>query len=99
MFLFTVQASTEGFKLEKYATFEKMRDAAIQDSSCGQNGMVERRTVLVPKTEITVHAIVTNVKAFDCHLSNGDVKPRKEGMKGSETTRKRSKGRKRKMRS
>ncbi|XWS09660.1 hypothetical protein CRYUN_Cryun39dG0008400 [Craigia yunnanensis] len=96
---FNFQASTEGFKLDKNATFEKMRDAAIQDSSCGQNAVVERRTVLVPKSEITVNAIVTNVKAFDCHLSNGYVKPRKEGMKGSEITRKRSKGRKRKMRS
>ena len=99
MYLFTVQASNGGSKLDKNDAFEKMRDAAIQDSSCGQNAVVERRTILVPKSEITVHAIVTNVKAFDCHLSNGDVKPRKEGMKGSETTRKRSKGRKRKMRS
>ncbi|XWS27719.1 hypothetical protein CRYUN_Cryun25bG0004900 [Craigia yunnanensis] len=96
---FNFQASNEGFKLDRNATFEKMRDAAIQDSSCGQNAMVERRTVLVPKTETTVHAIVTNVKAYDSHLSNGDFKPRKEGMKGSVTTRKRSKGRKRKMRS
>ncbi|XP_022753038.1 NAD-dependent protein deacetylase SRT1-like isoform X2 [Durio zibethinus] len=95
---FNFQASNEGFKLDKNATFEKMRDAAIQDSSCGQNAVVERRTVLVPKSEITVHAIITNVKAFDCHSNNGDVKPRKEGMNGSETTRKRSKGRKRKMR-
>ncbi|XP_021287890.1 NAD-dependent protein deacetylase SRT1 isoform X2 [Herrania umbratica] len=95
---FNFQASTEDFKLDKKATFEKMRDVAIQDSSCGQNSVVERRTVLVPKSEITVHAVVTNVRTFDCHISNGDLKPRKEGLQGSETTtRKRSKGRKRKM--
>ncbi|XVE50846.1 hypothetical protein DITRI_Ditri01bG0196700 [Diplodiscus trichospermus] len=93
---FDFQASTDGFKLDKNATLEKMREAAIQDSSCGQSAVVERRTVLVPKSEITVHAVITNVKAFDCHLSNGDAKPRKEGIRCSETTRKRSKGRKRK---
>ncbi|MBA0875268.1 hypothetical protein Goshw_028917, partial [Gossypium schwendimanii] len=26
-----------------------MRDAAIEDSKCGQNAVVERKTVLVPK--------------------------------------------------
>lgn len=97
--LCTVQDSTEGFKLDKNATLEKMRDAAIQDSKCGQNAVVERKTVLVPKSETTVHAIVTNVKTFDYQLSNGDMKPIKEGLNGLKTTRKqRSKGRKRKTR-
>ncbi|KAK8490523.1 hypothetical protein V6N13_031695 [Hibiscus sabdariffa] len=98
-FNFEDQESAEGFKLDKNATFEKMREVAIQDSSCGQNEVVERKTVLVPKSEVTVHAIVTNVKTFDYQLSNGDVKPRKEGMNGLVMTRKqRSKGRKRKTR-
>ncbi|XP_012464245.1 NAD-dependent protein deacetylase SRT1 isoform X1 [Gossypium raimondii] len=96
---FNFQDSIEGFKLDKNATLEKMRDAAIEDSKCGQNAVVERKTVLVPKSEATVHAIVTNVKTFDYQLSNGDMKPIKEGLNGLKTTRKqRSKGRKRKTR-
>lgn len=91
---FTLQSSNEDLKVDKNATLEKMRVGAIKDSRCGQNALVERKTVLVPRSEITVYAIVTNVKAFDCHLSNGDVKPRRESI-----TRKRSNGRKRKMRS
>ncbi|PPE00489.1 hypothetical protein GOBAR_DD02502 [Gossypium barbadense] len=96
---FNFQDSIEGFKLDKNATLEKMRDAAIEDSKCGQNAVVERKTILVPKSETTVHAIVTNVKTFDYQLSNGDMKPMKEGLNGLKTTRKqRSKGRKRKTR-
>ncbi|XP_016678673.1 probable microtubule-binding protein TANGLED isoform X1 [Gossypium hirsutum] len=65
------------------------------DSKCRQNAVVERKTVLVPKSETIVHAIVTNVKTFDYQLSNGDMKPIKEGLNGLKTTRKqRSKGRK-----
>ncbi|KAK8545760.1 hypothetical protein V6N13_067025 [Hibiscus sabdariffa] len=90
---------TDGFKLDKNATFENMREAAIQVLSCGQNAVVERKTTSVPKSEVTVHAIVTNVKTFDYQLSNGDAKPRKEALNGLIMTRKqRSKGRKRKSR-
>ncbi|KAK8983351.1 hypothetical protein V6N11_073771 [Hibiscus sabdariffa] len=90
---------TNGFILDRNATFENMREAAIQDLSCGQNAVVERKTTSVPKSEVTVHAIVTNVKTFDYQLSNGDVKPRKEALNGLIMTRKqRSKGRKRKSR-
>ncbi|PPD91760.1 hypothetical protein GOBAR_DD11299 [Gossypium barbadense] len=65
------------------------------DSKCGQNAVVERKIVLVPKSETIVHAIITNVKTFDYQLSNGDMKPIKEGLNGLKTTRKqRSKGRK-----
>ncbi|KAE8733527.1 NAD-dependent protein deacetylase SRT1 [Hibiscus syriacus] len=98
-FNFEDQELTEGFKLDKNATFEKMGEAAIQDSSYGKNVVVERKIDLVSKSEVTVHAIVTNVKTFDCQLSNGDVKPRKEVMNGLTMTRKqRSNGRKRKTR-
>ncbi|TYI56434.1 hypothetical protein E1A91_D11G210000v1 [Gossypium mustelinum] len=63
------------------------------DSKCGQNAVVERKTVLVPKSETIVHAIVRNVKTFDYQLSNGDMKPIKKGLNGLKTTRKqRSKG-------
>ncbi|KAL4342466.1 hypothetical protein GQ457_08G007730 [Hibiscus cannabinus] len=90
---------TDGFKLDKNATFENMREEAIQDLSCGKNAVVERKTTSVPKSEVTVHAIVTNVKTFDYQLSNGDAKPRKEALNGLIMTRKqRSKGRKRKSR-
>ncbi|MFQ6650900.1 hypothetical protein Gotur_022108 [Gossypium turneri] len=65
------------------------------DLKCGQNAVVERKSVLVPKSETIVHVIVTNVKTFDYQLSNSDMKPIKEGLNGLKTTRKqRSKGRK-----
>ncbi|PPD91463.1 hypothetical protein GOBAR_DD11607 [Gossypium barbadense] len=81
--------SIEGFKLDKNATLEKMRDAAIEYSKRGQNAVVERKTVLVPKSETIIHAIVTNVKTFDYQLRNSDMKPIKEGLNGLKTTRKR----------
>ncbi|TYG67073.1 hypothetical protein ES288_D05G049600v1 [Gossypium darwinii] len=58
------------------------------DSKCRQNAVVERKTVLVPKSETIVHAIVRNVKTFDYQLSNGDMKPIKKGLNGLKTTRK-----------
>ncbi|TYH69368.1 hypothetical protein ES332_D05G050800v1 [Gossypium tomentosum] len=53
-----------------------------------KNAVVERKTVLVPKSETIVHAIVRNVKTFDYQLSNGDMKPIKKGLNGLKTTRK-----------
>ncbi|TYG57339.1 hypothetical protein ES288_D08G133700v1 [Gossypium darwinii] len=48
------------------------------DLKCGQNAVVERKIVLVLKSETIVHVIVTNVKTFDYQLSNGDMKPIKK---------------------
>ncbi|GKV19361.1 hypothetical protein SLEP1_g29637 [Rubroshorea leprosula] len=94
---FDFEASSECFKHDKDVIFQKLRDMAVQGSCSGQTEVIERKATLSPKTEITVHAIVTNVKAFDYHSSNGDVKAvklQKESMNGSGTSRKRSRKRK-----
>ncbi|KAJ7960935.1 NAD-dependent protein deacetylase SRT1 [Quillaja saponaria] len=101
------KGSTECFNLDKNVIFQKLRDKAIQDSKCGQNAVIERRTILTPRSEATVYAIATNVvryqncKSLSDSLSNrDDVKKRKESTRrGSELSRKRSKRSKSKSRS
>ncbi|XP_043810907.1 NAD-dependent protein deacetylase SRT1 isoform X5 [Manihot esculenta] len=85
-------------KHDKDSAIQDLREKAIQDSCCGQNVVIERKTISVPKTEFTVHAVVTNIKSFESDSLNNDVKIAKGSMNGSETSRKRSKGRKRKSR-
>lgn len=75
-----------------------LKEKAIEESSCGQSGVVERRVVSDPRSEATVYAIVTNLKTFHCQqsqLANGDLKWKLEG---SGTSRKRSRTGKRKSR-
>ncbi|CAK7324497.1 unnamed protein product [Dovyalis caffra] len=95
---FNLKVSTDCFNLEKDSTIQNLKQKAIQDLCCGQNAQIERKVILEPKTEVAIHAIVTNIKAFDFDSwRNGDVKhPR--GVNGIETSRKRSNGRKRKSR-
>ncbi|KAB1215098.1 NAD-dependent protein deacetylase SRT1 [Morella rubra] len=98
------KVSTDCFNLEKDAMLQKLRDMAIRDLCCGLSAVTERNTTLTPKSEVTVYAIVTNLvqhaktaKALADSLSNGDVKRR--SVNGTGTSRKRSKGHKRKSRS
>lgn len=91
---FDYEASNECFKHDKEATMQKLREKAVQDSCTGQTEVLKRDVAPRPKTETTVHAIVTNVKAFDQHSSNGDVKLLKQSANGTGTSRKRSRKRK-----
>ncbi|KAK4278292.1 hypothetical protein QN277_016157 [Acacia crassicarpa] len=101
------QASTDCFNFNKDVVLQKLRDKAIGESKCGQTAVVERKTILTPKSDITVHAIVTNVieysqtcKAFPDFLTNGDLKGSLSSINGTKSSRKRSKGsKKRKSRS
>ncbi|XP_021669720.2 NAD-dependent protein deacetylase SRT1 isoform X2 [Hevea brasiliensis] len=86
------------FKLDKDAAMQDLREKAIQDFGCGQNAVIERKKILASKTEFTVHAIVTNIKAFESDSLNNDGQRAKGSMNGTVTSRKRSKGRKRKSR-
>ncbi|KDP39268.1 hypothetical protein JCGZ_01025 [Jatropha curcas] len=96
---FCFQVSNDCFNLDKEVVIQNLREKAIQDFCCGQNAMVERKVILAPKTELTVHAIVTNIKSFEPDsLSNGDMKKPRLSFNGTGTSRKRSKGRKRKSR-
>ncbi|KAI4307862.1 hypothetical protein L6164_030995 [Bauhinia variegata] len=100
------KVSTDCFNFDKDVIFQKLRDKAIVESRCGQNAVIERKSILTPKSGVTVYAIVTNVVQYSktCRtlsdsLSNGDLKKRKESVNGVESSRKRSSGSKRKSRS
>ncbi|XP_002522742.2 NAD-dependent protein deacetylase SRT1 isoform X2 [Ricinus communis] len=88
------------FNLKKDSVIQNLREKAIQVLGCGQNAMIERKTIIAPRSEVTVHAIVTNIKAFESDgLSNGEVKRlRGSSINGIMTCRKRSNSRKRKSR-
>ncbi|XP_015900384.3 NAD-dependent protein deacetylase SRT1 isoform X1 [Ziziphus jujuba] len=98
------QVPADCFRLDRDAIFQKLRETAIQDSCCGQNAVIEKKTILSPNSEVTVYAIITNIVRYNKtsksteadSLSNGDVKRRIDRENGTETSRKRSKGRKRK---
>lgn len=75
----------------------------MRDLCCGLNAVIERKATVTLNSEVTIHAIVTNVvqhnktsKGSADSLSNGDVKRHKEIVNSTETSRKRSQGRKRK---
>ena len=103
----SLQVSTDCFTFDRDVIFQKLRDKALLESKCGQNAVIERRTTLTPKSDITLYAIVTNVvqyskacKTFPESLSNGDLVKRKDRINGTESSsRKRSKGSKHKSRS
>jgi mono-ADP-ribosyltransferase sirtuin 6 len=106
LYLITLQVSTDCPNLDKEVVLQGLRDTAIQDLCCGHNAVVEREATLMPKSEVTVYAIVTNIvqytkpsKAVADSLSNGDVKRRRESVNGTGTSRKRSKGHRNKSRS
>ncbi|KAG8365155.1 hypothetical protein BUALT_Bualt18G0074900 [Buddleja alternifolia] len=77
---------TESLKEDKDSIIQNLKDRVIKDPSCGQTAIVERRAVLVPKSDIIVHAIATNITeygsssgAFEASsLSNGTLKRRNE---------------------
>ncbi|KAI3848756.1 hypothetical protein MKW98_012467 [Papaver atlanticum] len=45
---------------------QKLRDSALKDPSCGQCEIVERKSLLSTRSEITTYAIVTNVVRHRC---------------------------------
>lgn len=85
--------------IDKEAVLQSLREKAVEESSCGQSGVVERRVVSEPRSEVIVYATVTNLRTFHCQQSvlanNGDLKWK---MEGCGTSRKRSRTGKRKPR-
>lgn len=97
----SLQAATDSFEGDKHSIFRKLRDGATKDPSCGQTALIEKKAILVPKSEIMIHSIVTDIVEFkqavkDCPRpsrwlldgQNGDANEIK-------ITRKRSRSRKR----
>lgn len=61
--------------------FQKLKEKAIEDPSCGQNAIIETTTTIAPKSEATVCAIVTNIIWYDktCHKSSSKAAPSRNG--------------------
>lgn len=92
-----MQISAHVFKDDKDSILQNLRESAILDPHCGQTAVIEKKVIMVPKSEIMVHAIVTNIVKFDRNcgdLSNGSLKRKFEGFNGIIPSRKRSNGRK-----
>lgn len=95
-----LQIPTDCLKEEKDSIIEKLKERAVREPCCGQTAVVERRGVLVPKSEVIVHAIITNIIEYGgsleaSSLSNGLLKRRNEGLIDGGICWKRTKGRKR----
>ncbi|CAH8279798.1 unnamed protein product [Arabidopsis lyrata] len=95
---FEFKVSTEEHEeiIDKEAVLQSLREKAVEESSCGQSGVVERRAVSEPRSEAVVYATVTSLRTYHCQqslLANGYLKWKLEG---SGTSRKRSRTGKRK---
>ncbi|CAA7062665.1 unnamed protein product [Microthlaspi erraticum] len=93
-FEFKVSTEEDGESIDKEAVLESLREKAIEESSCGQSDVVERRVVSEPRSEAVVYATVTNLRTFSCQQSvlanNGDLKWKLEGCKRSRTGKRKS---------
>ncbi|KAI5674691.1 hypothetical protein M9H77_15055 [Catharanthus roseus] len=97
------QVSTDYFEGDKNSIFQRLRDRAMEDPSCGQTALIKKKGILVPKSEIMVNAIVTNIIHFkqsssealkDHHPLNSMLKRRTgEDAKEMNISRKRSRSR------
>lgn len=55
---------TERLNEDMDSIIHNLKRKAIEDQCCGQTTVVERQVVLVPKSNIIVHAIVTNITGY-----------------------------------
>ncbi|KAI3782979.1 hypothetical protein L2E82_13040 [Cichorium intybus] len=85
-FIKSVEASSDSLKRDKDHVFWKLKGKAVKGSCCGQNSVIVRSVIMGPKSEITVRAIVTNIRWYDekmvktsgaGSLNNGSLKRRK----------------------
>uniref|UniRef100_A0A2P2J6E2 NAD-dependent protein deacetylase SRT1 n=2 Tax=Rhizophora mucronata TaxID=61149 RepID=A0A2P2J6E2_RHIMU len=97
---FGFKVSTDSLDLDKNAKIQNLKEKALKGLCSGEIAVIERRSISAPKTEVTVYAIVTNIKTFESDaLSKGDMKGSRGTTNGSEAYRKqRSNSRKRKAR-
>ncbi|KAL7597970.1 NAD-dependent protein deacetylase SRT1 isoform X1 [Lactuca sativa] len=59
-------ASADSMKRDKDHVLRKLKSKAVKGSYCGQNSVIERSVIMMgPKTEMTVRAIVTNIRWYD----------------------------------
>ncbi|KAH7859458.1 hypothetical protein Vadar_001314 [Vaccinium darrowii] len=72
-FPITFRAPSGDFYQDKNTVTRALRDTAIQDKSCGQFLVVEKRIQSNPKREMTVYAVATNIVGYDGSLSSSPL--------------------------
>lgn len=60
-----MQESTYNVSQAKEIVLQKLKDLAVEDNSCGQFSVVERKILSGQKNEISTYAIVTNIVKYD----------------------------------
>ncbi|KAL8462236.1 hypothetical protein ACS0TY_033330 [Phlomoides rotata] len=93
------EIATDYLKEDKDSIIQKLKDRAIKEPSCGQTEVVERKAILVPKSEVIVYAIVTNIIEYEnsvvpfeaSSLSSCSLKRRNESLLGGGMSWKRTK--------
>ncbi|PHT97739.1 hypothetical protein BC332_33343 [Capsicum chinense] len=81
----TASIAADEFKDDKDSVLRNLRDSAIMDPSCGQTAVIEKKVIMVLKSGVMVHAIVTKIVKFDRSygdLCNGSFKRKYECFKG-----------------
>ncbi|KAK2967289.1 hypothetical protein RJ640_004855 [Escallonia rubra] len=73
------KVSTDSFKRDTDSILQKLKEKAIQDPCCGQTAIVERDVIMAPKSELMVHAIVTNVLEYDTSCKASEASPLSNG--------------------
>lgn len=68
-----MQAPSGDFYQDKNTVTRKLWDTAIQDKSCGQFSVVEKRIQSNPKREMTVYAVATNIVRYNGSLSSSPL--------------------------
>lgn len=91
--------SPNSINCDKEVVFQKLRTRALEDPSCGQKAIIERRVMSSPRREVLVYALVTNVIGFGkaskpleaAFKTNGDLPKREIGFTCWQIPRKRRK--------
>ncbi|KAK3013168.1 hypothetical protein RJ639_007887 [Escallonia herrerae] len=73
------KVSTDSFKHDTDSIFQKLKEKAIQDPCCGQTAIIDRNVIMAPKSELMVHAIVTNVLEYDTSCKASEASPLSNG--------------------
>ncbi|KAK7832255.1 nad-dependent protein deacetylase srt1, partial [Quercus suber] len=64
------QVLADSINHDKDDVIQKLKKTAIQDQCCGQISLVERKNLLPPTKEISIHAIATDFVAYNTYLAS-----------------------------
>nr|XP_023906011.1 NAD-dependent protein deacetylase SRT1-like isoform X2 [Quercus suber] len=64
------QVLADSINHDKDDVIQKLKKTAFQDQCCGQISLVERKNLLPPTKEISIHAIATDFVAYNTYLAS-----------------------------